>query len=33
MKAAFFEKFGSASEVLSVGELPDSDVGRGEGRF
>ena len=32
MKAAFFEKFGSASEVLSVGELPDSDVGPGEGR-
>ena len=32
MKAAFFEKFGSASEVLSVGELPDSDVGPGEVR-
>ena len=32
MKAAFFEKFGSASEVLSVGELPDSDVDPGEVR-
>ena len=32
MKAAFFEKFGSASQVLSVGELPDSDVGPGEVR-
>ena len=32
MKAAFFEKFGSASEVLSVGVVPDPDVGPGEVR-
>ena len=32
MKAAWFEKFGPASEVLSVGELLDVEVGPGEVR-
>lgn len=30
MRAAWFEDFGPASEVLSVGELPDPEVGSGE---
>ena len=30
MRAAWFEDFGPASEVLSVGELPDPEVGPGE---
>ena len=32
MKAAWFDKFGPASEVLSVGELLDAEVGPGEVR-
>ena len=32
MKAAWFEKFGPASEVLAVGELLDAEVGPGEVR-
>ena len=32
MKAAWFEKFGPASQVLSVGDLLDSEVGPGEVR-
>ena len=30
MRAAWFEDFGPASEVLSVGDLPDPEVGPGE---
>ena len=30
MKAAFYERYGAASDVLEVGEIPDVEVGPGE---